>query len=166
VCVCVYRKGSHKITVGANDFPLPAQLTLYLSLTLFLSSSVRVSPLRFFIYADYPLNSYILFPFQGRHLNTAVTHERRRCHSKTTMRVYPKVNYIPLRRFSYPFGVSTTMRDFVIYTILYIIRAHTNNSLQTSKDLFVLFYISFLLPQPTIHGQSSPQSICSIFRKQ
>lgn len=32
--------------------------------------------------------------------------------------VYPKVNYLPLRRFSYPFGVGTTVRDFAIYNII------------------------------------------------
>lgn len=42
VCVCVYRGGSHKITVGANDFPLHTQPSrpLYPTLSLIVSVSL------------------------------------------------------------------------------------------------------------------------------
>lgn len=104
--------------------------SLLLSSLLFLSRG-RPSFLRYsFFLLLFPWTR-ILFAF-----GTAIwiLHDRRHFPPKTTMRV-SKVNYLPLRRFSYLFGVRMTM--FYIY-------AHTTNSLPKAH-LFYFFVFTHLL---------------------
>lgn len=108
----VYRGGSHKITVGANDFPLPAQSSsAHQSLTLSLTPPpplVRSRVSHAFLY----LRRFFLKLLYSFSLSPPPSENNDSC-------VYPKVNYLPLRRFSYPFGVGTTVCDFAVCNIIY-----------------------------------------------